>query len=69
MATTFIVVNSRRMRARRLALLIGTIEITVFDDGIAPAAEIGIDDLGFRVGIFFDGFETGDSSSWSSHSL
>jgi hypothetical protein len=46
-----------------------SLEITVFDNGIAPAAAIGIDDLGFRVGIFFDDFETGDSSSWSSQNL
>ena len=46
-----------------------SLEITVFDNGIAPAAEIGVDDLGFRVGTFFDDFETGDSSSWSSQNL
>jgi len=45
-----------------------SLEITVLDDGFAPTAEIGIDDLSFRVGIFFDDFESGDSSSWSSQS-
>ncbi len=43
-----------------------TLEITVFDDGIAPRARIGIDDVGLVVGIFFDGFESGDTSRWSS---
>ena len=44
----------------------GTLEIAVDDDGSPPAARFGIDDIGLVVGIFFDGFESGDTSRWSS---
>ena len=40
--------------------------IAVNDDGSPPAARFGIDDIALVVGIFFDGFESGDTSRWSS---
>ena len=48
------------------ALSSATLEIAVHDDGVPPAAQIGIDDVGLWLGIFFDGFESGDTSRWSS---
>jgi hypothetical protein len=42
------------------------LEISVHDDGIPPAARIGFDDLGLMLGLFSDGFESGDTSAWSS---
>lgn len=35
------------------------------DNGVPPHARVGIDDIGLIVGIFFDGFESGDTSSWT----
>jgi hypothetical protein len=43
-----------------------TLEISVFDDGDPTAARVGVDDISLLVGIFFDGFESGDTSRWTS---
>jgi hypothetical protein len=43
----------------------GTIEIALDDNGGTPAARVGVDDISLLVGVFFDGFESGDLSAWS----
>jgi hypothetical protein len=42
-----------------------TLEIELGDDGAAPAARIGVDDIALVVGIFIDGFESGNTDHWS----
>jgi hypothetical protein len=42
------------------------IEVSVYDDGAPPVARVGIDDIRLLVGVFFDGFESGDASRWTS---
>jgi len=41
-----------------------TLLLSVHDNGVPPLARIGVDDIGLIVGIFFDDFESGDTSSW-----
>ena len=42
-----------------------TLELALHDNGAAPEARIGIDDITLVVGLFSDGFESGDLSAWS----
>ncbi len=42
------------------------LEIVVADNGAPPSARIGVDDVGLVMGVFIDGFESGDTAEWSS---